>query len=109
MEEKQESKRRKHWRELEWVKDGRQRQTCQREAARLNAYDKLQNEEVKRREAQLELFIPPGDRLGDQVIDIKGLTKSYGNRILIENFSASIPKMRSWVSWDRMESANQHF
>ncbi|MCB9309249.1 MAG: energy-dependent translational throttle protein EttA [Lewinellaceae bacterium] len=92
MEEKQESKRRKTLeRELEWVRMGAKGRHAKGKA-RLNAYDKLQNEEVKEKEAQLELFIPPGDRLGDQVIDIKGLTKSYGNRILIENFSASIPK-----------------
>ena len=60
--------------------------------ARLSAYDKLQNEETKEKEAKLELFIPPGERLGDKVIDINGVSKAYGNRVLIDNFTCSIPK-----------------
>ncbi len=92
MEEKQESKRRKTLeRELEWVRMGAKGRQAKGKA-RLNAYDKLMNEETKEKEAKLELFIPPGDRLGDKVIDIEGISKAYGNRVLIDNFSASIPK-----------------
>lgn len=92
MEEKSESKRRKTLeRELEWVRMGAKGRQAKGKA-RLNAYDKLQNEETKEKEAKLELFIPPGDRLGDKVIDINGVSKAYGNRILIDNFTASIPK-----------------
>jgi ATP-binding cassette ChvD family protein len=92
MEEKTESKRRKTLeRELEWVRMGAKGRQAKGKA-RLNAYDKLQNEETKEKEAKLELFIPPGDRLGDKVIDINGVSKAYGNRILIDNFTASIPK-----------------
>ena len=92
MEEKTESKRRKTLeRELEWVRMApKARQS--KGKARLSAYDKLQNEETKEKEAKLELFIPPGDRLGDKVIDIEGVTKAYGKRVLIDNFSCSIPK-----------------
>jgi sulfate-transporting ATPase len=91
-EEKTESKRRKTLeRELEWVRMGAKGRQSKGKA-RLNAYDKLQNEEVREKEAKLELFIPPGDRLGDKVIEINGLSKAYGKRILIDNFTASIPK-----------------
>ncbi|MEZ4912382.1 MAG: energy-dependent translational throttle protein EttA [Saprospiraceae bacterium] len=92
MEEKQESKRRKTLeRELEWVRMGAKGRQAKGKA-RLNAYDKLQNEEVKEKESKLELYIPPGDRLGDKVIDIQNVTKSFGNRVLIDDFTASIPK-----------------
>lgn len=92
MEEKTESKRRKTLeRELEWVRMApKARQS--KGKARLSAYDKLQNEEAKEKEAKLELFIPPGDRLGDKVIEVEGLTKAYGNRILIDQLSVSIPR-----------------
>lgn len=91
-EEKHQSKRSKALeRELEWVRMGTKGRQAKGKA-RLNAYDKLINEEVKEKEAKLELFIPPGERLGEQVIDINGISKAYGNRILIDNFTASIPK-----------------
>ena len=89
---KTESKRRKTLeRELEWIRMGAKARQAKGKA-RLNAYDKLQNEESKEKEAKLELFIPPGPRLGDVVIDIQGVSKAFGNRVLIENFSANIPK-----------------
>jgi sulfate-transporting ATPase len=91
-EEKHESKRRKALeRELEWVRMGSKGRQAKGKA-RLNAYDKLANEEIKEKEAKLELFIPPGERLGDKVIDINGISKAFGNRVLIDNFTASIPK-----------------
>lgn len=92
MEEKSESKRRKTLeRELEWVRMGAKGRQAKGKA-RLNAYDKLQNEETKEKEAKLELFIPPGDRLGDKVIDIEHVSKAYGKRILIDDLTCSIPK-----------------
>lgn len=91
-EEKAESKRRKTLeRELEWVRMAPKARQAKGKA-RLSAYDKLQNEEAKEKEAKLELFIPPGDRLGDQVIEIRDISKAYGNRVLIDHFTASIPK-----------------
>ena len=60
--------------------------------ARLSAYEKLADEEVKEKEARLELFIPPGPRLGDVVIDLQNVSKSFGDRILFENLNLSIPK-----------------
>lgn len=91
-EEKSASKRRKTLeRELEWIRMApKARQT--KGKARLNAYDKLANEEIKAKEAKLELYIPPGPRLGDTVIEAKGLTKAYDGRILFENLDVTIPK-----------------
>ena len=91
-EEKTESKRRKTLeRELEWVRmSPKARQS--KGKARLNAYDKLANEELKDKEQKLELYIPPGPRLGDKVIEFDKLTKGFGNRILIDNLSCSIPR-----------------
>jgi len=92
MEEKTESKRRKTLeRELEWVRMAPKARQAKGKA-RLNAYDKLQNEEIKEKENKLELFIPPGERLGDKVIEISNVSKAFGDRVLIDNFSASIPK-----------------
>ncbi|NNE26644.1 MAG: energy-dependent translational throttle protein EttA [Saprospiraceae bacterium] len=92
MEEKQESKRRKTLqRELEWSRMAPKARQAKGKA-RLNAYDKLANEEVKEKEKQLELYIPPGERLGDKVIDVQNLTKGFEGRVLIEELSFSIPK-----------------
>jgi energy-dependent translational throttle protein EttA len=91
-EEKTESKRRKTLeRELEWIRMApKARQS--KGKARLNAYDKLVSEDVKEKEARLDLIIPPGPRLGDVVIDAKNVTKSFGNRVLFENLNFSIPR-----------------
>jgi sulfate-transporting ATPase len=91
-EEKAESKRRKTLeRELEWIRMApKARQS--KGKARLNAYDKLAGEEMKEKEAKLEIYIPPGPRLGDVVIDVEDITKSYGDRVLYEDLTFSIPK-----------------
>lgn len=91
-EEKSASKRRKTLeRELEWIRmSPKARQS--KGKARLNAYEKLQNEEQKEKESKLELFIPPGPRLGDVVIEATNLTKAFDDRVLIDNLSFSIPK-----------------
>lgn len=92
MEEKSESKRRKTLeRELEWVRMAPKARQAKGKA-RLSAYDKLQNEETKEKEAKLELYIPPGPRLGDKVIEIDHVSKAYGKRVLIDNFTCSIPR-----------------
>jgi ATP-binding cassette ChvD family protein len=92
LEEKQESKRQKTLkRELEWARMAPKARRAKGKA-RLNAYENLSNAEVKEREAKLELYIPPGPRLGDQVIEIENINKAYDNRVLIEDFSVSIPK-----------------
>jgi ATP-binding cassette ChvD family protein len=92
MEEKASSKRaRTLERELEWIRMAPKARQAKGKA-RLNAYDKLAGQEMKEKEAKLELFIPPGPRLGDKVIDINGVSKGFDNRLLIDNLTCSIPK-----------------
>ncbi len=90
-EEKTESKRQKSLqRELEWVRmspKGRHAKS----KARLTAYDKMVSEDGREREEKLELFIPPGPRLGSVVIDFENVTKSFGDRVLFENLTFSLP------------------
>ena len=90
-EEKQASKRRKTLeRELEWVRmnpKGRQAKS----KARLSSYDKLLNEEQKEKEARLEIFIPPGPRLGTHVIEAQHVRKQYGEKLLYEDLNFSLP------------------
>ncbi|HUR31449.1 MAG TPA: energy-dependent translational throttle protein EttA [Saprospiraceae bacterium] len=91
-EEKVESKRKKTLdRELEWIRMAPKARQAKGKA-RLNAYDQLRNAEIKEREAKLELFIPPGPRLGDVVIETNHLTKGFGDRVLIDNLTFKVPK-----------------
>lgn len=91
-EEKQESKRQKILkRELEWTRMS-QKARQSKGKARLNAYEAMNSAEVKEKEARLELFIPPGPRLGDQVIEIKDLKKGFGDKELIDGLSMTVPK-----------------
>jgi ATP-binding cassette ChvD family protein len=91
-EEKAESARRKTLeRELEWVRmSPRARQA--KGKARLSAYEKLLAEEQKAKLEQIEIWIPPGPRLGDVVIEADGVSKAYGDRLLFEDMSFKLPK-----------------
>ncbi|WP_164108573.1 MULTISPECIES: energy-dependent translational throttle protein EttA [Sphingobacterium] len=90
-EEKTESKRQKTLeRELEWVRMAPKARHA-KSKARLHNYEKLASEETKEREEKLELFIPPGPRLGNVVIEADNISKAYGDRILFENLSFSLP------------------
>jgi len=90
-EEKTESKRQKTLqRELEWVRMTPKARHA-KSKARIGSYNSLLNEDVKEKEAKLELFIPPGPRLGNVVIEAIGVDKSFGNRKLIENLNFSLP------------------
>ncbi|MBR9920998.1 MAG: energy-dependent translational throttle protein EttA [Bacteroidetes bacterium] len=92
MEERADAKRQKTLeRELEWVRmSPKARQT--KGKARLNAYEKLRDEETKAKEQRLQLFIPDGPRLGDKVIEVEGLSKAYDGRVLFDNLNFDIPK-----------------
>lgn len=91
-EEKTESKRQKTLeRELEWIRMSPKAKQSKGKA-RLNAYDKLVGEEAKEREAKLELYIPPGPRLGSKVIEANGVSKAYGDKLLFDNLSFSLPQ-----------------
>ena len=91
MEEKTESKRQKTLqRELEWVRMAPKARQA-KSKARLGAYEKLLSEENKQKEDKLELFIPPGPRLGNKVIEVNNVSKAYGDKLLFENLSFSLP------------------
>lgn len=91
-EEKTESKRQKTLeRELEWIRMSPKARQAKGKA-RLSAYDKLVGEESKEKEAKLELFIPPGPRLGAKVIEVNGVSKAYGDKLLFENLTFALPQ-----------------
>lgn len=91
LEEKTESKRRKILeRELEWTKmnaKGRQSKS----KARLQNYDKLLSESANEKEEKLELFIPNGPRLGNEVLDVNSISKAFGDKLLYENLTFKLP------------------
>ena len=90
-EEKTESKRQKTLeRELEWVRMAPKARHA-KSKARLSNYEKLASEDTKEREDKLELFIPPGPRLGNIVIEAQNVSKAYGDKILFENLNFSLP------------------
>ena len=90
-EEKTESRRQKTLqRELEWVRMSPKARQA-KSKARIGAYEKLLSEENKQKEDKLELFIPAGPRLGNKVIEVQGVSKSFGNKLLYENVSFSLP------------------
>ena len=91
LEEKQASKRRKTLeRELEWVRMAPKARHAKGKA-RLGAYEKMLSADVKQKEEQLEIFIPNGPRLGNKVIECKGVSKAFGNRVLFEDLTFSLP------------------
>ena len=91
LEEKQASKRRKTLeRELEWVRMAPKARQAKGKA-RLNSYDKLMNEDVKAKEEKLEIFIPNGPRLGNKVIEAKGVAKAFGDKLLFDDLNFSLP------------------
>jgi ATP-binding cassette ChvD family protein len=91
LEEKAESKRQQTLqRELEWIRmSPKARQS--KGQARVSAYEKLLNQEAEARREELEIYIPPGPRLGDVVFEFDKVTKSYGDRLILDEFSASVP------------------
>ena len=91
MEEKQESRRQKTLQhELEWIRLAPKARQAKGKA-RLNAYEKLANEDVAQKEQKLEIFIPNGPRLGSEVIEAVNVSKSFGDRILFENLNFRLP------------------
>jgi sulfate-transporting ATPase len=90
-EEKTESRRQKTLeRELDWIRMSPKARQAKGQA-RLTAYEKLLSQETESYRAEQEIYIPPGPRLGDIVIEMDNLTKGFGDRLLLEDFSAWIP------------------
>jgi ATP-binding cassette ChvD family protein len=92
LEEKAESKRQRTLeRELEWIRmSPRARQA--KGKARLNAYEDLLKEETSRKIEQVEIYIPPGPRLGDIVVEARGVKKGYGDTLLMEDVNFTLPR-----------------
>jgi len=90
-EEKQESKRQKTLQqELKWIRQNPKGRRA-KSKARINAYEQLLSEENEKRRDDMEIYIPPGPRLGDKVIVAENLTKGYNDKLLIENLDFSLP------------------
>lgn len=90
-EEKGSQKRKKTLeRELEWVRMAPKARHA-KSKARLNAYDKMLTEDAKQKEERLEIFIPNGPRLGDKVVEMEGVKKGFGDRILFEDLNFQLP------------------
>jgi len=91
VEEKQESKRQRVLqRELDWVRlNPRGRHA--KAKARIAAYEKMLQDQPEKRDEEIEIYVPPGPRLGDVVIEASGLSKSYGDNLLFENLEFALP------------------
>ncbi len=91
-EDKEESKRQKILqRELEWVRMGAKARQA-KSKARITNYERMLEEEGKGKEEKLEIYIPPGPRLGAKVIEANGVSKSFGNKLLYENLNFKLPQ-----------------
>ncbi len=77
--------------ELEWVRSNPKGRHA-KSKARMNRFEELSTSDYQKRNETNELFIPPGERLGDKVIDVEHLSKSYGERVLIDDLTFSVPK-----------------
>lgn len=77
--------------ELEWARQNPKGRRAKNKA-RLSRFEELQSQEFQSRAETNEIYIPPGQRLGDKVIDVKAVSKSFGNDVLYENLSFSVPK-----------------
>ncbi|HLV16269.1 MAG TPA: energy-dependent translational throttle protein EttA [Pseudomonas sp.] len=77
--------------ELEWVRQGAKGRQA-KSKARLQRFEELQSQEFQKRSETNEIYIPAGPRLGDKVIEVKNLCKSYGDRVLIDDLTFSVPK-----------------
>ncbi len=78
-------------RELEWVRQNAKGRHA-KSKARLSAYDELASKEFQKRAETQEIYIPPGERLGDLVVDVKNISKAFGDRLLYENVNFTVPK-----------------
>jgi ATP-binding cassette ChvD family protein len=90
-EQKQDASRQKMLaRELEWIRKSPSARRA-KSKARITAYENLLNQEQKKRAEEIEIYIPPGPRLGDRVIDAKAVRKAYGDKLLMDNVEFSLP------------------
>ncbi len=92
VEEKQQGKLQKFLaKELEWVRSSAKARHA-KSKARIQAYEDLVAQQTEKRDEELEIYIPPGPRLGDSVIEFNGVSKSFGDKLLYENMSFKLPR-----------------
>ena len=92
LEEKSDQRRQKTLeRELEWIRMSPKGQHT-KSKARISDYERMASEEGLRREQELEIYIPPGPRLGDIVAELKGVSKAYGDKVLFDDLTFAIPR-----------------
>jgi ATP-binding cassette ChvD family protein len=92
VEEKQEAARKKAIQhELEWVRSGTKGRQSKGKA-RMQRFEELSSQDFQKRNETNEIYIPPGERLGDKVIDVQGVSKAFGDKLLFEDLSFSVPK-----------------
>jgi ATP-binding cassette ChvD family protein len=92
LEERQDTKRQKTLeREMEWIRMTPKGQHS-KSKARMADYERLAGQDARERETELEIYIPPGPRLGDTVVEFDGVSKAYGERALFENLSFRVPR-----------------
>ena len=90
-EQKQEDAHRKAMKqELEWVRQGAKARQS-KSKARLARYEEMSSTEYQKRNETQEIFIPPGERLGDKVVEFNGVSKAFGDRLLIDNLNFTVP------------------
>ena len=77
--------------ELEWVRQGAKGRQS-KSKARLSRFEELQSQDFQKRSETNEIYIPAGERLGDQVIEVNGVSKAYGDRVLIDDLTFTVPK-----------------
>jgi ATP-binding cassette ChvD family protein len=90
-ERSQEGLRKMLEKELEWVRQNPKARQA-KSKARMQRFEELSSQEFQKRNETNEIYIPPGERLGDVVIEAKGISKGFGDRLLIDNFSFSLPR-----------------
>jgi sulfate-transporting ATPase len=91
IEEKQETQRQRALaRELEWIRSNPSARRA-KSKARIAAYEQMVSENADKKAAEIEIYIPPGPRLGQKVIEAKNISKAFGDKLLFENFSFSLP------------------
>ena len=91
VEQRTEDRRQKAMaRELEWIRSGAKARQAKGQA-RINAYESMLKQDVAEQERKFEIIIPPGPRLGTLVVEAQGVTKAYGDKLLYENLSFSLP------------------
>jgi ATPase subunit of ABC transporter with duplicated ATPase domains len=94
--------------ELEWVRSNAKGQQ-KKNKARMERFEELNSREFQQRNETSEIYIPPGPRLGNKVVEVEGISKSFDGRLLYENLSLLYHLQRLWVSWVQTVRVKPHY